>query len=60
MTENRLQPLVLAAAFRLLHLQELVIGGLLNLDEVRHLRDFDHLAEVFAKPFASGEGESHS
>ncbi len=31
------------------HLQKLVIGGLLNLDEVRHLRDFDHLAESFAE-----------
>jgi hypothetical protein len=28
------------------HLQELVVGGLLNLDEVRHLRDFGDLAEL--------------
>jgi hypothetical protein len=38
--ENGLQPLVGAAAFRLLDEQELVVGRLLNLDEVRHLRDF--------------------
>ena len=58
--EDRLQALVQAAAFGLRHLEELVVGGLLDLDEVRHLRHFDHLAEVFAKPFASRERESHS
>ena len=47
--ENRFQADVDAAAFGLIDLQELVIRGLLNLDEVRHLRDFDHVAERFAE-----------
>ena len=38
-----------------IHLEELVVGGLLDLDEVGHLRHFDDLAEVLAKPFASSE-----
>ena len=46
--------------FRLRDLEELVVGGLLHLDEVRHFRDLDDLAEVLAKPFASREGECHS
>ena len=45
---------------RLLDLQKLVVGGLLHLDQVGHLRDFGDLAEALAKPFASREGESHS
>ena len=49
-----------ATDFWLFQLQELVIGSALNLDEVRHLRDLLDLAEVLAKAFASGEGESHS
>ena len=57
--ENGLQSLVDAAAFRLRDLEELVVRGLLNLDEVRHLRDLDDLAEVLAEAFASREGECH-
>jgi hypothetical protein len=38
--EHGLKALVRAAARRVLHHQELVIGCLLNLDEVRHLCDF--------------------
>ena len=43
--EHRLQALVGAAARRLLHQQELVVGRLLNLNEVRHLRDFLDFSE---------------
>ena len=59
LAEYRFQALVTAAAFGLVQLQELVIGGALNLDEVRHLRDLLDLAEILAKAFASGEGKSH-
>src|SRR6202000_1324406 len=52
--------LVLASLFRLIDLQELVVGGLLDLDEVGHLRHLGDLAEVLAEPFASGERERHS
>jgi hypothetical protein len=38
--EHALQALVGPAARRFLHQQELVVGRLLNLDEVRHLCDF--------------------
>ncbi len=38
--EHGLQALVGPPALRLLHQEELVVGCLLNLDEVRHLRDF--------------------
>ena len=50
-----LQPLVRAPAFGLVDLEELVIRGLLDLDEVGHLRHFDDLAEELAKPLASRE-----
>ncbi len=43
--EDGLQALVGPAALRLLHQQELVVGRLLNLDEVRHLRDFFDFSE---------------
>ena len=46
--EDRLQALVGATALRLVDHQELVVGCLLNLDEVRHLRDFADLAEELA------------
>src|SRR5690606_9026034 len=59
--EYRLQALVRAAALRLLDHQELVVGSLLNLDEVRHLRHFGNLAEELADPPATVErmGLSH-
>ena len=44
-TEDRLQALVAAPALRLLHHEELVIGLLLDLDEVRHFGNFVNLAE---------------
>ncbi len=59
LAEYRFQALVLAAV-ALYQLQELVIGGALNLDQVRHLRDLLDLAEILAKAFASGEGKGHS
>ena len=43
--EHRLQALVGPAALWLHHQQELVVGRLLNLDEVRHLRDFFDFSE---------------
>ena len=43
--EHGLKPLVGAAAGRVLHHQKLVIGCLLNLDEVRHLCDFLDFSE---------------
>jgi hypothetical protein len=59
-TEYGLQSLVETSALRLLDLKKLVIGCSLNLDEVRHLRHFMHLAEEFAEPFASRERKSHA
>ncbi len=53
--EDRLQAHVDAPAFGLLDLQKLVIGGLLDLDQVRHFRYFDHVAEIFAEAFAACE-----
>ena len=43
--EDRLQALVQAPALGLLHHQELIVGLLLNLDEIRHLGNFTNLAE---------------
>ena len=54
--ENGLQALVGTAALGLVHHQELVIGCLLNLDQVRHLRNFGDLSEEFA--YASAAIES--
>ena len=45
--------------FDIADLEELVVGRLLNLDEVRHLCDFQDLAEGFADTFAAGERLSH-
>ena len=43
------------AAFGLVDHQELVVGGLLNLDQVRHLRDFADMAEELADAPAAVE-----
>ena len=43
--EHGLQALIGPAALRLHHQQELVVGRLLNLNEVRHLRDFLDFSE---------------
>ncbi len=53
--EHRLQTLVRPASGRLVDHQELVIGRLLNLDEVRHLRHFPDVSEELANPFATCE-----
>ncbi len=53
--ENGLQALVGAAAIGLLDHQELVVRGLLDLDEVRHFRDFADVAEELANALASVE-----
>src|SRR5438477_25699 len=57
--EHRLQALVRTAAMRLLDQQELVVGRLLNLDEVRHLCDFLDLSEELADAFSTGESLCH-
>ena len=51
--EHGLQALVGPPADRLHHQQELVIGCLLNLDEVRHLCDFLNFPEKFANALAT-------
>jgi hypothetical protein len=53
--ENRLQTFVEPTALGLVHHQELIVGRLLNLDEVRHLCDFLDVSEELAYAFATGE-----
>ena len=53
--EHRLQALVEPPARGFVDHQELVVGRLLNLDEVRHLRDFLDVSEELANAFATGE-----
>ncbi len=53
--EHRLQAFIRPTALGLVHHQELVVGRLLNLDEVRHLGDFLDVSEEFANAFATGE-----
>ena len=53
--EHRLQALVQPPALGFIDHQELVIGRLLNLDEVRHLCDFLDMSEELANAFATGE-----
>ena len=57
--EHRLQALVGPPAVRLVDQQELVVGRLLNLDEVRHLGHFLDGAEESADPSATGERLGH-
>src|SRR5215475_13533667 len=57
--EHRLQAVVRTASLRFHDLQELVVGRLLNLDEVGHLWDFRDLAEKLADPFATRERLRH-
>ena len=58
--EDGLQALLAAAALRLLDHQELVVGRLLNLDEVRHLRDFLDLSEKLPNALATDQRIGHS
>src|SRR5262249_50997353 len=57
--EYGLQSLVGTATHRLLHKQELVIGRLLNLDEVRHLRHFLNCSEKLPYALATGKRLRH-
>src|SRR5205807_6692999 len=53
--EHALQALVGPAACRFLHQQELIVGRLLNLDEVRHLRDFLDFPEKLTNALATNK-----
>ena len=57
--EHRLQALVGPAAERLFHQQKLVVGRLLNLNEVRHLRDFLDFPEKLTDALATCECLRH-
>ena len=48
--EHFLEPDQVALGRRDVHLQEMVVGLPLHLDEVRHLRDFGDAAEALANP----------
>src|SRR5262249_39100697 len=57
--EDGLQAFIGPAALRLLHQQELVVGCLLNLNEVRHLRDFLDFPEKLSYALTTGERLRH-
>ena len=57
--EHRLQPLICAAALRRVHQQELIIRGLLDLDQVRHLANFLDVPEHLANALAARECLRH-
>ena len=57
--EHRLQALIAAPAGRLLDHQEVVVGALLHLDEVRHLGHFADRAELLPDALAAVVGVSH-
>ena len=57
--EHGLQALVGPAALRLHHQQELVVGRLLNLNEVRHLRDFLDFSEKLANALPTDKRLRH-
>src|ERR1700730_8855125 len=57
--ENRLQPFVRTPASRLVDEQELVIGCLLNLDQIRHFHDLAEMPEKFADTLTSAERLRH-
>ena len=58
--EDRLKAEVVEpAARRLLDHQEVIIRCFLNLDEVRHFRDFSDRTKLLPEAFAAGEGLSH-
>ena len=58
--EDGLKPLVRAPALGLIDEQELVVGRLLNLNQVRHLRHFPDMSEKLADPLTTGERLSQS
>jgi hypothetical protein len=57
--ENRLQPFVRTPATRLVDEQELVIGCLLNFDQIRHFRGLAEMPEKFADTLTAGERLRH-
>src|SRR3984957_20108612 len=57
--EHRLQPLVWTSALRRVHQQELIIRGLLDFDQVRHLADFLDVPEHLANALAASECLRH-
>ena len=57
--EHHLQALIGPAAGRFLDQQELVVGRLLNLDEVRHLCDFVDFSEKLANALPTDERLRH-
>ena len=57
--ENRLQALGRTAALRRVHEKELVVGGLLHFDQVRHLADFLDVPENLANALAAGKCLRH-
>ncbi|TPV97352.1 MAG: hypothetical protein USCAAHI_03179 [Beijerinckiaceae bacterium] len=57
--KNRLQPFVRTPAFRLVDEEELIIGGFLNFDQVRHFRDFADMPEKFTNTLTAGERLRH-
>src|SRR5690606_33392671 len=57
--EDRLQALVAAPALGLVDHQELIVRGLLDLDQVRHLRDFTNGPKGLAHLAAAVERGSH-
>ena len=59
-TEYRLKTLILATALGLVDEEELVIRGLLDLDQIRHLRDFANRPEGLAHLTAAVERGSHT
>ena len=53
--EDGLQALVGTAALGLVDQQKLIVGGLLDFDQIGHFRDFADVAEKFANTLAAGE-----
>ena len=57
--EHRLQAFGRTAALRRVHQEELLVGRLLHLDQVRHLADFPDVPEDLANALAAGECLRH-
>ena len=57
--EDRLDALVPTVSRARFALEELFVGGALNLDQVRHLHGFRDAAERLADPLLTGEGLRH-
>ena len=57
--EHGLKPLGYPSALRFNHLQELIVGFLLDFDQVRHFGNFGGLTEELANALAAGECLGH-